>query len=357
MQGFRLWLNGNLVGDVADSEYQLDTDTLTEGQTYTLSVAAIYSDGVSEAVTESFRFFNCGHVENPIDLQGRFTESGDVMLEWVASYGPLVKSDRYNSWTPEYITHPKAGYNNGWDVSALHDGLTAYGFNADHADGMKIADKFTINNEYPYCPGLSFYVYQGPTPTSTITAAYFAVYDGDPSNGGNLIFGSENESDIFPIETFLAEAYRTGENDFSDVERPVFVVRVWADTFFETLPEGDYWFTVSFEGSLDESVFVVPRTILGQTETGEAKIYNPYGTCYVNNVSVSEDVKDDALLHPNPANSKVYLNRKADVVRIFDVNGRLVLSAENTDTFDVSSLADGVYAVLIDNVMQRLVVK
>lgn len=52
-------------------------------------------------------------------------------------------------------------------------------------------------------------------------------------------------------------------------------MRVWADTFFETLPEGDYWFTVSFEGSLDESVFVVPRTVLGQTETGEAKIYNP----------------------------------------------------------------------------------
>lgn len=41
VQGFRLWLNGNLVGDVADSEYQLDTDTLTEGQTYTFSVAAI----------------------------------------------------------------------------------------------------------------------------------------------------------------------------------------------------------------------------------------------------------------------------------------------------------------------------
>ena len=282
--GFRLWLDGALIGDVTETEYQIDTDTLQEGHDYTFSVASILTDGISDTVALTFTYYPCSNFDGVYEFHGEFIDSTHVELTWDTPYNFKSKggdSQRYFFLTPDVITHPGAGYNDGWDVSALHDGLTAYGFNADKEAGFKVMDKFSIPEGAPTSfAGLRFYVYEGPTPTSTITGAYLTIYDGDPLIGGNLIGGSEAINCLYQgwLDCYeWAHIYRTGEDDFSDVSRPVCYAIANLEHVgmgMELEPNHTYWFVASFKGSLRDDVHVIPVTRLDETTTGEARIYS-----------------------------------------------------------------------------------
>ena len=278
--GFRLWLDGVLIGDVSETEYQIDTDTLQEYHNYTLSVASILAGGISD--TTSFTFYNmpCSDFAGVDEFHGEFIDSTRVKLTWDTPYSFKSKDEENQRWflyTPDVVTHPGAGYNNGWDVSALHDGLTDYGFNADKEAGFKVMDKFLYDG---YFAGLRFYLYEGPTPTSTITGAYLTIYDGDPLNGGNLIGGSESINCLYQgwLDCYeWAHIYRTSEDDFSDVSRPVCYAIAnleYVGMGIQLEPNHTYWFVASFTGSLRDDVHVVPVTQLDETTTGEARIYS-----------------------------------------------------------------------------------
>ena len=282
--GFRLWLDGALLGDVTETEYQIDTDTLQEGHDYTLSVASILTDGITDIAAFTFTYYPCSNFDGVYEFHGEFIDSTRVELTWDTPYNFKSKneeSQRSYFLIPDVVTHPGAGYNDGWDVSALHDGLTAYGYNADKEAGFKVMDKFTIPEAAPTSfAGLRFYVYEGPTPTSTITGAYLTIYDDDPLDGGNLIGGSEAINCLYQgwLDCYeWAHIYRTGENDFSDVSRPVCYaianLEYWG-MGMQLEPNHTYWFVASFTGSLRDDVQVIPVTRLDETTTGEARIYS-----------------------------------------------------------------------------------
>lgn len=117
------------------------------------------------------------------NLKGNFIEENKVKLSW-------LNEDAGPYFNPEcdIITHEKAGYNNNYDVSSLHSGLTSLGFNADKNAGFQIMDKFTCHETF----SLRFFVYAGASPSSTIDGAYLTIYDGDPLNGGNIIAGGDD---------------------------------------------------------------------------------------------------------------------------------------------------------------------
>ena len=265
--GYRLWLDDVELGDIDTTEYQIDTDTLQSNEEYTFSVAAVYTDTISEAISHYLHYYPCSHFFSPQFFKGSFVDENTVELTWtnyrIEPYG----------YVGGLVTHSGAGYNNGWHVSALHDSLTAYGFNVNRDDGIMVMDKFDTPNGWSAggVYGFRFYLYQDATPISTLTGVYMAIYDGDPLNGGQLIAG-DLETNV-KGSTYLKHIYRTSEDDFTEVNRPIACIE--ADLELEEIPAGTYWFIATFTGSLKGGVYIIPRTVMGQTTTGEARIYDP----------------------------------------------------------------------------------
>ena len=265
--GYRLWLDNVELGDIDTTEYQIDTDTLQSNEEYTFSVAAVYTDTISEAISHYLHYYPCSHFLSPQFFKGSYVDENTVELTWTN-----YRMEPYG-YVGGLVTHSGAGYNNGWHVSALHDGLTAYGFNVNRDDGIMVMDKFDTPNGWSAggVYGFRFYLYQDATPISTLTGVYMAIYDGDPLNGGQLIAG-DLETNV-KGSTYLKHIYRTSEDDFTEVNRPIACIE--ADLYPGEIPAGTYWFIATFTGSLKGGVYIIPRTVMGQTTTGEARIYDP----------------------------------------------------------------------------------
>ena len=265
--GYRLWLDDVELGNIDTTEYQIDTDTLQSNEEYTFSVAAVYTDTISEAISHYLHYYPCSHFLSPQFFKGSYVDENTVELTWTN-----YRMEPYG-YVGGLVTHSGAGYNNGWHVSALHDGLTAYGFNVNRDNGIMVMDKFDTPNGWSAggVYGFRFYLYQDATPISTLTGVYMAIYDGDPLNGGQLIAG-DLETNV-KGSTYLKHIYRTSEDDFTEVNRPIACIE--ADLELEEIPAGTYWFIATFTGSLKGGVNIIPRTVMGQTTTGEARIYDP----------------------------------------------------------------------------------
>ena len=265
--GYRLWLDNVELGDIDTTEYQIDTDTLQSNEEYTFSVAAVYTDTISEAISHYLHYYPCSHFLSPQFFKGSYVDENTVELTWTN-----YRMEPYG-YVGGLVTHSDAGYNNGWHVSALHDGLTAYGFNVNRDNGIMVMDKFDTPNGWSAggVYGFRFYLYQDATPISTLTGVYMAIYDGDPLNGGQLIAG-DLETNV-KGSTYLKHIYRTSEDDFTEVNRPIACIE--ADLYPGEIPAGTYWFIATFTGSLKGGVYIIPRTVMGQTTTGEARIYDP----------------------------------------------------------------------------------
>ena len=268
LQGYRLWLDDIELGDIDTTEYQIDIDTLQFHHYYTLSVAALYPNSVSETVSHTFYYEPCSYFSHPSYFKGSFVDENTIELTW--------NNYVYEPWIiygDNFTTHPDAGYNNGWDVSALHDGLTAYGFNVNRDEGLMVMDKFNTPSGWSQGGfyGFRFYLYQDATPNSTLTGVYLAIYDGDPLNDGQLIAGDLETN--YKSTTYMQHVYRTSEDDFTEVNRPVACIE--AELYPGEIPAGTYWFIANFTGRLNGGVYAVPHTVLGQTTTGEARIYDP----------------------------------------------------------------------------------
>ena len=130
--GYRLWLDDIELGDIDTTEYQIDIDTLQFHQDYTFSLVALYPNGISETVSHTFNYEPCSYYAYPSYFKGSFVDENTIELTW--------RNYIYEPWLHgnNFTTHPGAGYNNGWNVSALHDGLTAYGFNVNRDEGLMV---------------------------------------------------------------------------------------------------------------------------------------------------------------------------------------------------------------------------
>lgn len=197
------------------------------------------------------------------NLKGNYIDDNKVRLTWMNKDASPYWGPQCDIVTGDYFFYKS----NGWYVSALHSELGSLGFNADKDAGFKIMDKFTSYEVFT----LRFYLYEGATPFSTIDGAYLTIYDGDPLEGGNVIAGGNGENRL--EKTGITNIYRTKENDVMDVSRPVFYVDVYAVELGDNYEEKTFWFEVSFTGTLNDDVHIVPRTVLGETTTGEARIF------------------------------------------------------------------------------------
>lgn len=123
----------------------------------------------------------------------------------------------------------------------------------------------------------------------------------------------------------------------------------------------------------------IPATEIGRIQTNEpgimGTVIGPNGRIWYANASLNKVVKiepstviflaveDDILLagnrvYPNPVESTLFFTNDANIVQVFDIRGKLVLSKyNNISSMDVSSLDKGIYLIEMDGVKTKFVKK
>ena len=123
----------------------------------------------------------------------------------------------------------------------------------------------------------------------------------------------------------------------------------------------------------------IPATEIGRIQTNEpgimGTVIGPNGRIWYANASLNKVVKiepstviflgleENILLagnrvYPNPVESTLFFTNDANIVQVFDIRGKLVLSKyNNISSMDVSSLHKGIYLVEVDGVKTKFVKK
>ena len=143
-----------------------------------------------------------------------------------------------------FVTDPSA-MSDGADASWLKGEQGILGPSALHAYGELLADDFTISTATTLTE-IEVYGYQtGSTTTSTFTGLYAQIYDGDPSNGGTVVWG-DMETNLMTSTSFT-NCYRGSDNTPTETTRPIMAIT--ASGLDIDLPAGTYWLVYNMTGS------------------------------------------------------------------------------------------------------------
>jgi hypothetical protein len=192
----------------------------------------------------------------------------------VSNPAPLV--ERYEPEVVLYdngplVTNPGGGAG-GADLSALQVSLGMNTLGAGHqfSLGYSMADDFTVTDAAGWqIDDITFFAYQtNSTTTSTITGVYVAIWDGDPSAGGTVVFGDQTTNRL--VTTGWSNIYRASDTTPTSTVRPIMENVATVNT---VLAQGTYWVQWSSDGSLSSGPWAPPISILGQTTTGNALQY------------------------------------------------------------------------------------
>jgi hypothetical protein len=124
-------------------------------------------------------------------------------------------------------------------------------------------------------------------------------------------------------------------------------------------------------------VNTIPATEIGRIQTNEpgimGAVIGPNGKLWYANATLNKvvkiepstiisDVEESQLvlngnrIFPNPVLNTLHFTKKATFVEIFDLNGKLILSANNNiNAIDVSMLDEGVYVIDVDGVKSKFI--
>lgn len=173
-----------------------------------------------------------------------------------------------------FINAPGAGPD-GSDLSVLQSeslNMSTHGAGVQHWVGYTLADDFTLD-EASVIESFAFYAYQtGSTKNSAIDEAYIQIWDGDPREDGQIIWGDMTTNIL--SATYWTNSYRVSETSIVTT-RPI--MNVTCVTPQLILQPGTYWVQFSLDGTMDNGPWAIPITINGVTNTGNAIHISPDG--------------------------------------------------------------------------------
>jgi hypothetical protein len=124
-------------------------------------------------------------------------------------------------------------------------------------------------------------------------------------------------------------------------------------------------------------VNTIPATEIGRIQTNEpgimGAVIGPNGKLWYANATLNKvvkiepstiisDVEESQLvlngnrIFPNPVLNTLHFTKNATFVEIFDLNGKLILSANNNiNAIDVSMFDEGVYVIDVDGVKSKFI--
>jgi len=185
------------------------------------------------------------------------------------------------------VTDPNGGVG-GADLSFVESPLTSFGFAHNISAGWRIADDFTITHPLGWdIYGFSFFAYQtgaSHLSPSTITAYNVRIWDGEPGNGGNIIWG-DAVTNVLTC-TNWSNIFRA--NNVTATTRPI--MRSEVDFAPIHLPAGTYWIDWQTDGTVASGPWAPPITIQGVDITGNAKQYDGSSWAAVNSSSFAQGI-------------------------------------------------------------------
>ncbi len=124
-------------------------------------------------------------------------------------------------------------------------------------------------------------------------------------------------------------------------------------------------------------VSTIPAMEIGRIQTNEpgimGTVIGPNGKLWYANAALNKVVKIEPStiisaiegnqlvlsgnrIYPNPVSNTLHFTSTANFVEIFDLNGKLILSANNnTNNIDVSMFEEGVYVIDVDGVKSKFI--
>jgi hypothetical protein len=159
----------------------------------------------------------------------------------------------------------------GSDRSTLQAslGLSTYGFGVSQANGMRLADDFTISSGSWDIATVTLFGYQTSAPASgTITEAYLQIWNGIPDDAGSaVVFGDLITNRL--VSSSFSGIYRVWESAPDSTSRAIMELVLSVPV---TLGPGTYWLDWQLNGSASYSgPWVPPVTVLGSAGSGNAR--------------------------------------------------------------------------------------
>lgn len=249
------------------------------------------------------------------------------------------------------------------NVSLLETGLgmNTLGFAAQSLGGYSIADDFILT-EGAEISTIDVFAYQTNEVAPTITGVFMQIWDGDPSAGGNVIWGNLTTNIL--EDSFYADANRA--SDPTNTARQINLVTAYTNNL--TLAAGTYWLQYTFEGTGASGPWAPPIAILGETTTGNALQYSetdgawsiledsgsftPQGMPFIIYGTPTVGIKENALsgfnFYPNPTTDVLNLKANSNIesVSLFNLLGQKVMSVKvdaTTSNISLGGLATGNY--------------
>lgn len=268
----------------------------------------------------------------------------------------------------QFVTEP--GAYNGYDISRLHPEHVSYGPGINFQHGYMMADDFTLDANATITE-IEVYAYISYSPTtSPMTGLYFVIYDGNPMDGGQIIWGDLETNRMTTTE--WTQCYRcghSGSNPTND-ERPI--MSITASGLEIQLEAGKYYIAYGVTGDGEYGPYGIPVTIQDQLATGDALQYDgagwwrelymdqnyncPAGAAFrlIGNTEPThcEEISLAVIdIHPNPTQGQA--NIKANGMRhitVINLTGQVLLDLPiSGDRYELnfSSFEAGTYLVRI----------
>jgi hypothetical protein len=191
-----------------------------------------------------------------------------------------------------FINSPGTGPD-GTDQSILQNvtlGMNTLGAGIQFASGNHMADDFVVEETWTV-ESFTFYGYQTNSPTtSTMTGGYLQIWDGDPTAGGQIIWGDMTTNQM--SSTAWTNSYRLSEGT-PGTTRPI--MSITCATPELVLEPGTYWVEYTLNGSLASGPWAPPITINGQTVTGNAKQFLGASSTWVDFLDTGTDTPAQGL--------------------------------------------------------------
>ena len=265
-------LDGTTLADslTTDTTMQLPTTALVDKTLYHLSVTQTLSPG--QTVDCEWFYSSCSHLAMVTNAVAAPRPTGGVALRW--DYPAITASAAEAPYAitmfDGYVTDPGA-MSDGSDASWLKNYQSSFGPSVNKTTNSWVG--FPVVLERPTTLSeIEVYAYQtGSTTTSTFTALYVRIYNGNPIENGTVIWG-DADANIMTATAFTG-CYRGSDGATTGMTRPI--MSITASGLDIQLEPGTYWVTYALTGTESSGPWAVPHAVPGIGNTGNGVQYSP----------------------------------------------------------------------------------
>ena len=253
---WQICLNGDETNLIEVSENPYPLTNLTPETIYTAKVRAKCSDTDQSLWSNDITFTTNASCIAPTAVTVSDITATTATVSWnSASNSDLRYVDNPNYVFQGFVTDPHA-MSDGSNASWLHGSSTTWGTNVNYSGGYRIADDFTVYSTTTLTE-IEVYAYQtGSTTISTFTGLYAQIYDGDPSNGGNVVWGDMSTNIM--TSTSFTNCYRCSNNESTVMNRPIMAIT--ANGLDINLNAGTYWLVFGLTGTMSSGPWFIPQS-------------------------------------------------------------------------------------------------